>query len=171
MVSFGSRVEWHECASDDPSEWCYADLDIFYSAGRCHHLACAHVIRDPSMRIAVLFETDDDELEEPGMWAPHHVFALSRDMHAYDVAGRRTIPEMIGQFDDGVGFMKPEIIVYETLDAFMDDVFDRRDAPLQSMSRFEIDRATRLLDLRGHSLSEEHKAHRAAERMRISLRP
>jgi hypothetical protein len=171
MVSFGSRVEWHECASDDPSEWSYADLDIFYSAGRCHHLACAHVVRDPSMRIAVLFETDDDELEEPGMWAPHHVFALSRDMYAHDVAGRRTIPDMVAQFDDGVGFMKPEIVVYETLDGFMNEVFDRRDSPLQSMARFEIDRAMRLIERRGHSLSRERKAYDDSEKMRLSSRP
>ncbi|WP_327210661.1 hypothetical protein [Rhizobium leguminosarum] len=112
MVSFGSRVEWHECGSDDPSEWCYADLDVFYSAGRCHHLACAHVVRDPSMRIAVLFETDDDELEEPGMWARtmSSLFRAACTPTTSPGAARSQI--WSGQFDDGIGFMKPDIVVY-----------------------------------------------------------
>lgn len=167
MVSFGSTVAWEECASNDPTEWDYADLAIFYSAGRCHHLAIAHTRRDPLMRLAVLFETHEDELYEPGCCIPHHVFALSRDNHAHDVAGRRPIDVLIQDFDSRIGFMRPEIRVYACEEDFRLDLLERHDRPLSSVEEIELDRAARLLEVRGARLAREHRAHEAAEKARF----
>lgn len=154
MIAFGGQIDWSDCASSQPVEWSYADLEIFYGAGRCHHLAIA-LHRSLGHRIGVLFETDVDECDG-GMPIPLHVFALDADGLALDIRGRRSLGDMRNHFAGTVGLCKPQIVTFETEKLLVDEVMGRGDACLLPVAEHEIDLATRLVEARFSTFKVEY---------------
>lgn len=166
MAAFGGRIEMSDCASPDPMEWDYEDLEIFFMTGRCHHLAIS-LARTRGYRIGVLFETDEDDLDgDP--WIPHHVFAIDRAGKAVDVRGVRPIAEVVKDFAGTVGLVKPKIeIMGES--RLRSDVIDRHYRPLSPTGDEDIEFATKALGrlgefARSYRVTQERHAREFRER-------
>lgn len=158
---FGGRIGWDECASHDPSEWDPADLEIFYSLGRCHHFALA-LHRTEGFRIAVLFETDPDELDDPRLPLPHHVFVVDGSGAALDVRGRRPIRDVVGQYAGTVGLSRPEIAYFDREADFRRVVVERGDDLLAPIGEGDVEAAQIVLLKRYATLPDEIAALREA---------
>ena len=154
MTAFGGQIEWSDCASSRPVEWSYEDLEIFYGAGRCHHLAIA-LHRTLGHRIGVLFETDMDECDG-GLPVPHHVFALNAENGVLDIRGCCSVKEMQDYFAGTVGLCRPRIDTFETEQRFVDEVVLRGDACLRPVVEREIDLAATLVESRFSTFRSEH---------------
>jgi len=158
---FGGRIGWDECASRDPSEWDPSDLEIFYSLGRCHHFALA-LHRTEGFRIAVLFETDPDELDDPRLPLPHHVFVVDGSGAALDVRGRRPIRDVVGQYAGTVGLSRPEIAYFDREADFRRVVVERGDDLLAPIGEGDVEAAQLVLLERYATLPDEIAALREA---------
>lgn len=146
MAAFGGRIELPDCASPDPREWDYEDLEIFFMTGRCHHLAIS-LARTRGYRIGVLFETDEEDLDgDP--WIPHHVFAIDRAGKAVDVRGVRPLAQVIEDFAGTVGLVSPKVEVMGEA-RLRSEVIERRDRPLSPATEADIALAGRALERLG----------------------
>ena len=154
MCMFGSGIEWSDCASRDPSEWDAADLEIFYSIGRCHHLAIA-MHRVAGHRLAVLFETEPDLLDAPNLPIPHHVFCLDADGLAHDIRGPRPTSEIVSEIGGTVGLLKPKLLVYPGERSFVRNVVERGDRCLRPVDAFDVRAASSVVRNRFPEVFEE----------------
>lgn len=154
MASFGGRIELSDCASQRPEEWDYQDLEIFFTTGRCHHLALA-MVRTWNCRVGVLFETDEDDLDgDP--WIPHHVFAVDRAGLCNDIRGRRSIAAMQDDFAGTVGLVAPKVVIMSER-ALRDDILGRHDEPLIPATEADVAFACRVLPRFGQ-FARDHRS-------------
>lgn len=170
MSSFNGRIEWSDCASVDPSEWSYEDLEIFYMTGRCHHLAMA-LHRNMGLRICVLFETDPDVLDAAAFSLPHHVFALDGLGQAWDIRGIRTLGEIESDITGTFGLCKPQFLIYRSEQRFVSEVLNRGDGCLLPATEQDIAAAARLIPGRMKTIGDEYREVRDAWRNRKQQAP
>ncbi len=137
MGAFGGGIEWADCASSNPVEWHPTDLEIFYSLGRCHHLAMALRILEKH-RIGVLFETDPNSVHDSGLPVPHHVFAILQDGQALDIRGIRSINDIVEHFSLSVGLVSPQVTIYPSIGSFRRHVMERGDNCLRPDTNDDI---------------------------------
>lgn len=147
MFQFGGTVDLSECASFDPCQWHPLDLEIFYSAGRCHHLAIA-LHRLTGCPIGVLMETSERETDAQNRPIPHHVFALDSPGIGTDICGRRSLTEIQEDIGSTVGLYTPRFDIFRLEREFMAMVVERADSPLRPVTESDIWDARRVVETR-----------------------
>lgn len=154
MAAFGGEISLSDCASFDPCQWHPLDLEIFYSTGRCHHLAIA-LHRLHGHPICVLMETDERETGAFGRPIPHHVFVLDTPNTGLDVHGSRSLLEIRDQFASTVGLWKPVFKSFRSEQRFLASVVEREDRPLRPVTEDAVTDASRVVETRFPRLSDD----------------